>query len=133
MAKIAYNSQKDSFRRPSKLAVFSSSVLFLFFMFYLILIFFFFFKEKIGENKGKKKWKLWRSASEGFGSTVKRSNATESEPSVASLVADEAFAAAMAAVARAQPKDFVIVKKEWAAIRIQAVFRGFLVLFFPNF
>ncbi|CAN1162315.1 Protein IQ-DOMAIN 8 [Linum perenne] len=32
----------------------------------------------------------------------------------------------MATVARAQPKDFMLVKKEWAAIRIQTAFRGLL-------
>ena len=52
---------------------------------------------------------------------------TESEAAVASLVSDEAFAAAMAAVVRAQPKHFMVVKQELAAIRIQAVFRSFLV------
>ncbi|KAM6585319.1 hypothetical protein CsatB_012321 [Cannabis sativa] len=82
------------------------------------------------QEKGKKKWKLWRSASEGFGSSVKtgmkRTNMTTFEASVESLVSDDAFAAAMAAVVRAQPKDFKVVKREWAAIRIQAFFRGFL-------
>ncbi|KAF4398188.1 hypothetical protein G4B88_019909 [Cannabis sativa] len=87
-------------------------------------------KSKGFQEKGKKKWKLWRSASEGFGSSVKtgmkRTNMTTFEASVESLVSDDAFAAAMAAVVRAQPKDFKVVKREWAAIRIQAFFRGFL-------
>ncbi|XP_062087714.1 protein IQ-DOMAIN 8-like [Humulus lupulus] len=81
-------------------------------------------------EKNKKKWKLWRSASEGFGSSVKtgmkKTNMTTLAASVESLVSDDAFAAAMAAVVRAQPKDFKVVKREWAAIRIQAFFRGFL-------
>ncbi|GJS47118.1 ribonuclease H-like domain-containing protein [Tanacetum coccineum] len=38
------------------------------------------------------------------------------------------FNAVVATVVRAQPKDFMAVKKEWAAIRIQSVFRSFLVI-----
>ena len=38
-----------------------------------------------------------------------------------------AFTAAMATVIRAPPKDFRLVRQEWAAIRIQTAFRGFLV------
>lgn len=38
-----------------------------------------------------------------------------------------AFTAAMATVVRAPPRDFRVVKQEWAAIRIQTAFRGFLV------
>lgn len=86
--------------------------------------------EKMIGEKSKKKWKLWRSSSEGFGSSaktgMKRANVTASEASLASLVSDDAFAVAMAALVRAQPKDFMVVKQEWAAIRIQSVFRGFL-------
>jgi predicted deacetylase len=33
----------------------------------------------------------------------------------------------MATVVRAPPKDFRVVRQEWAAIRIQTAFRGFLV------
>lgn len=40
---------------------------------------------------------------------------------------DELLAAAMATVVRAPPKDFRVVKREWAAIRIQTAFRGLLV------
>lgn len=80
-------------------------------------------------DKGKKKWKLWRSSSEGFGSPakggVKRSQVTASKTTSNSV--DDALAAAMAALVRTQPKDFKVLKQEWAAIRIQAVFRGFLV------
>ena len=45
----------------------------------------------------------------------------------ASDSSSDAFNAAMATVVRAKPKDFMVVKQEWAAIRIQTVFRGFLV------
>ncbi|KAI3454151.1 hypothetical protein Pfo_010814 [Paulownia fortunei] len=59
--------------------------------------------EKVG---GKiKKWRLWRSSSGDLrGSSWK----------------------AMATVVRAPPKDFRVVRQEWAAIRIQTAFRGFL-------
>lgn len=42
--------------------------------------------------------------------------------------AADSFTAAVATVLRAQPKDFRVVRQEWAAIRIQTAFRGFLVL-----
>ncbi|PQP97362.1 protein IQ-DOMAIN 1-like [Prunus yedoensis var. nudiflora] len=83
-------------------------------------------QEKVGD-KSKKKWKLWRSSSEGFGSSskggMKRSQVADAEP-LNSL--DDALAAAMATLVRTQPKNFIVIKKQWAAIRIQAVFRGFL-------
>lgn len=40
---------------------------------------------------------------------------------------DDAFTAAMASVARAPPRDFMVVKQQWAALRIQTAFRGLLV------
>ncbi|KAJ9190343.1 hypothetical protein P3X46_001559 [Hevea brasiliensis] len=83
--------------------------------------------EKQRDNKGKKKWKLWRSSSEGFGPSsskeLKRVHVASLE---SSMVLDHAFAAAMATVARAPPRDFLVVKQEWAAIRIQTAFRGLL-------
>lgn len=39
------------------------------------------------------------------------------------------YSAAVATVLRAPPKDFKAVREEWAAIRIQTAFRGFLVSF----
>ncbi|CAJ1955452.1 unnamed protein product [Sphenostylis stenocarpa] len=70
-------------------------------------------QEKGGENKSKKKWKLWRASSEG--STVKKvGDAT---------LPDSSFTYAVAVMV---PKDFKLIKQEWAAIRIQAVFRAFL-------
>lgn len=69
------------------------------------------------------KWKLWRSSS-GSRSGGQRS---ASEASDTSSVAADAFNSAVAAVVRAPPKDFRVVKQEWAAIRIQTAFRGFLV------
>lgn len=46
---------------------------------------------------------------------------------------DSAFYAAVATVVRAQTKDFVVVRREWAAIRIQTMFRAFLVTGFLCF
>lgn len=84
-------------------------------------------QEKMG-NKGKK-WKLWRSSSGEHGSSwrsLKGGRRAASEGSDCSSVA-EAFSAAVAAVVRAPPKDFRVVRQEWASIRIQTAFRAFLV------
>uniref|UniRef100_A0A7N0RGV5 Calmodulin binding protein n=1 Tax=Kalanchoe fedtschenkoi TaxID=63787 RepID=A0A7N0RGV5_KALFE len=79
-----------------------------------------------GGGAGGRKWKLWRSSKV----TLRAgSNATASEMSDASYMAgggDEAFATALAALIRAKPKYFMAVGKEWAAVRIQTAFRGFL-------
>ncbi|KAH9621429.1 hypothetical protein KSS87_010825 [Heliosperma pusillum] len=78
-------------------------------------------------NKGKK-WKLWRNASgdlstwKGF----KGNNKTAASEGSDSPSRNDAFNAAVATVVRAPPKDFRAVRKEWAAIRIQTAFRGFL-------
>lgn len=58
----------------------------------------------------------------------KGSHRAASEGSDSPTVPD-AFTAAMATVVRAPPKDFRVVRQEWAAIRIQTAFRGFLVSF----
>ncbi|CAI0419560.1 unnamed protein product, partial [Linum tenue] len=96
-----------------------------------------------GKGGGKKKWKLWRSSSEGFNhpSSSASSACSSSSPSVegfkrvvqsdeynnfTSFSNDDSFTVAMATVARAPAKDFIAVKKEWAAIRIQTAFRGLL-------
>ena len=50
-----------------------------------------------------------------------------SEESDSAVVAGDGFFAAVAVVARAHPKDFIVVRQEWAAIRIQTAFRGLLV------
>ncbi|KAK7402255.1 hypothetical protein VNO78_14375 [Psophocarpus tetragonolobus] len=69
-------------------------------------------KEKGGDNKSKKKWKLWRASSEG--SVKKIGDAS---------VPDSSLTYAVAVMVN---KDFKLIKQEWAAIRIQAVFRAFL-------
>ncbi|XVF25154.1 hypothetical protein REPUB_Repub13aG0189100 [Reevesia pubescens] len=87
-------------------------------------------QEKVGDNKAKKKWRLWRSSSEGFGSTsskgLKMRHVATSESSDSSFMMDDVLAAAIATVVRAQPKDFRAVKREWTAIRIQTAFRALL-------
>ncbi|KAL6134657.1 hypothetical protein ACLB2K_066885 [Fragaria x ananassa] len=82
------------------------------------------------QEKSKKKWKLWRSSSDGFGTSskgaVKKEYVEYSEALDSANVIDHELAAAMATLLRAQPKDFKVVRREWAALRIQTVFRGFL-------
>ncbi|XP_027330109.1 protein IQ-DOMAIN 1-like [Abrus precatorius] len=64
------------------------------------------------EQKGvkSKRWRLWKSSC----SSEIRGNQSHS------------FNAAVATVVRAAPKDFKLVKQEWAATRIQTAFRAFL-------
>ncbi|KAF5180270.1 Iq-domain [Thalictrum thalictroides] len=83
-------------------------------------------QEKV--NSKNKKWKLWRSSSGDLSSGwkgFKGSQRAASETSDSSYTAD-AFNAAVATIVRAPPKDFKAVRQEWAAIRIQTAFRGFL-------
>lgn len=90
-----------------------------------------FFQEK-GIDKSKRKWKLWRNSSEviGFGTSMKKGHSFGAYDKYYSsfVVNEEAFAAAMAAVVRTPHKDFLVIKQEWSAIRIQSTFRGFLVI-----
>lgn len=84
-------------------------------------------------SKGKK-WKLWRSSSEGFSGETKPGKgggatsfeAEESSKISNSCTLDREMAAAVAALSKASPKDFMAVRREWAAVRIQTVFRAFL-------
>ncbi|OWM79871.1 protein IQ-DOMAIN 1-like [Punica granatum] len=80
-------------------------------------------------EKGKKKWRLWRSASDSLtlNKDPKVGPMAQSELSSSSSSShDPALTAAMATLARAPPKNFIAVKREWAAIRIQTAFRAFL-------
>ncbi|XAR70781.1 hypothetical protein NMG60_11027766 [Bertholletia excelsa] len=87
-------------------------------------------QEKMGRKS--KKWKLWRTCSSGdLGSAWKgfkrnHHGSAASEGSDCSSATADAYTAAVAAVVRAPPKDFRAVRQEWAAIRIQTAFRGFL-------
>ncbi|BAT77990.1 hypothetical protein LR48_Vigan04g235100 [Vigna angularis] len=86
--------------------------------------------EHVKEGGKSKKWRLWRSSSGDVGSwkAIKgnhhkaASEGSDSPP----VVAADAYTAAVATVVRAPPKDFRLVKQEWAAIRIQTAFRAFL-------
>ncbi|KAI3786181.1 hypothetical protein L1987_45313 [Smallanthus sonchifolius] len=86
-------------------------------------------QEKIGGNKIRT-WKLWRSPSAGCSSSTSSSKGMKRvgrlSTSDASRVEEVSFSAAVATVVRAAPKDFLFVRQEWAAIRIQSVFRSFL-------
>ncbi|KAK7383337.1 hypothetical protein VNO78_29014 [Psophocarpus tetragonolobus] len=70
-------------------------------------------KNELGGKK--KKWRLWKSSSAG-----------ENRSQDCDSVASDSFTAAVATVVRAQPKDFKLLKQEWAATRIQTAFRAFL-------
>lgn len=86
-------------------------------------------------GKGRR-WKLWRSASGGIVVKGRKGGGegAETEGSEASSYAfDSEMAAAVAALAKASPKDFMVVRREWAAVRIQTVFRAFLVVSFSWF
>ncbi|XP_024008501.1 protein IQ-DOMAIN 1 isoform X2 [Eutrema salsugineum] len=92
-------------------------------------------QEKLSEKSSKKKWKMWRISSESFTSSSSKEGFLKSRGSYGlsslgsdppSFSADEAFTVAMAALIRAPPKDFLLVKREWASTRIQAAFRAFL-------
>ncbi|XP_047328273.1 protein IQ-DOMAIN 6 [Impatiens glandulifera] len=78
-------------------------------------------KENHVKTEGGKigKWKLWKNAS---GEKGKKGLSPESSKNVKA----NTFTAAVATVVRAGAKDFRVVKKEWASIRIQTAFRGFL-------
>ncbi|CAA3010865.1 IQ-DOMAIN 1-like [Olea europaea subsp. europaea] len=85
--------------------------------------------EKDG-GKGRR-WKLWRSASGGITMALKggkgEGSLAESEVSESSSsIFDGEMAAAVATVIRAPHKDFMVLRQEWAAVRIQAIFRAFL-------
>ncbi|XP_042002336.1 protein IQ-DOMAIN 5-like [Salvia splendens] len=75
--------------------------------------------EKI--NGKSKKWKIWKGVKRPAGINAGPDFSSEPSP-----VNNDAFNAAVAAVVRAPPSDFRAVRQEWAAIRIQTAFRGFL-------
>ena len=83
-------------------------------------------KEKHGgSGKGRKWSRLWRSSS--GGQQRGAASAAASEVSETSSSAADALSSVVAAVVRAPPKDFRVIRDEWAAVRIQTAFRGFLV------
>ncbi|KAL3655570.1 hypothetical protein CASFOL_001356 [Castilleja foliolosa] len=82
------------------------------------------------KNSGKgRKWRLWRSASGGITTTKggkSGGDVAETGSEASSYNYDAEMAAAVAALSKASPKDFMVVRREWAAVRIQTVFRAFL-------
>ncbi|XP_062185911.1 protein IQ-DOMAIN 6-like [Phragmites australis] len=83
-------------------------------------------KERPGAGVKVRKWsRLWRSSSSQKGGA---GSASVSEaPSEASSTADAlSLSSVVAAVVRAPPRDFRLIRQEWAAVRIQTAFRAFL-------
>ncbi|KAM0833963.1 hypothetical protein ACQ4PT_063926 [Festuca glaucescens] len=76
-----------------------------------------------GAAKGRKWSRLWRSSSGGHRGAA---SAAASEVSETSSSAADALSSVVAAVVRATPRDFRVIRHEWAALRIQTAFRGFL-------
>ncbi|RCV26993.1 hypothetical protein SETIT_5G290100v2 [Setaria italica] len=72
-----------------------------------------------GAGKGRKWSRLWRSSSSQRGSSAPPSEA----PSEADALISSSL---VAAVVRAPPRDFRVIRQEWAAVRIQTAFRAFL-------
>ncbi|KAL5229851.1 hypothetical protein ABZP36_028627 [Zizania latifolia] len=72
------------------------------------------------EGKGRKWSRLWLSSSSSA-STGGAGGAGDSSEASA-----DAFSSVVAAVVRAPPRDFRVIRQEWAAVRIQAAFRAFL-------
>ncbi|CAL5325781.1 unnamed protein product [Camellia sinensis] len=72
--------------------------------------------ENVGSGGKGRKWRLWRSDKGGHVAVSDSS----------SLGVDDVFSVAVAIVVRATTKDFMVVMQEWAAIRIQTMFRAFL-------
>ncbi|KAF8727410.1 hypothetical protein HU200_019015 [Digitaria exilis] len=81
--------------------------------------------EKADGHRGGRKWtRLWRSSSSG----ASRASAGEGSAlaSQASSASADSFSSVLAAVVRAPPRDFRLIRQEWAAVRIQTAFRAFL-------
>ncbi|KAK4481981.1 hypothetical protein RD792_012897 [Penstemon davidsonii] len=79
-----------------------------------------------GSGKGGRKWRIWRNGS-GSGLARLKDGAMETgSESTSSYVCDGEMAAAVATLAKASPKDFMAIRREWAAVRIQTLFRSFL-------
>ncbi|KAL7180404.1 hypothetical protein ACSBR1_043577 [Camellia fascicularis] len=74
-------------------------------------------QENVGSSGKGRKWRLWRSDKGGH---------VAASDSSSFGVDDDVFSAAVATVVRAPTKDFMVVRQEWAAIRIQTMFRAFL-------
>ncbi|CAL5361207.1 unnamed protein product [Camellia sinensis] len=72
--------------------------------------------KNVGSSVKGRKWRLWRSDKGGH---VAASD-------LSSFGVDDVFSAVVATVARGTTKEFMVLKQEWAAIRIQTMFRDSL-------
>ncbi|KAF1001895.1 hypothetical protein AG4045_010648 [Apium graveolens] len=74
-----------------------------------------------------RKWKLWRNSSseDEIKTSLKVPPKVEDRLSV-SVDSDSPYVVALATVVRASARDFMVVRQEWASIRIQTAFRAFL-------
>ncbi|CAL5439491.1 unnamed protein product [Camellia sinensis] len=72
--------------------------------------------KNVGSSVKGRKWRLWRSDKGGH---VAASD-------LSSFGVDDVFSAVVATVVRGTTKEFMVVKQEWAAIRIQTMFRDSL-------
>ncbi|KAJ1263847.1 hypothetical protein BS78_09G218400 [Paspalum vaginatum] len=81
-------------------------------------------KTSAGQRGGGKWTRLWRSSS----SAASRASAGDASAlaSEASSASADSFSSVIAAVVRAPPRDFRLIRQEWAAVRIQTAFRAFL-------
>ena len=122
MAQVTDRSQKAPIKPPSTLStriITNPEIVFNNFLFPEVLIL---WVLKENPNGKGRKWKLWRTDSMKGDSQVGHLGRPLSEASDSSL-----FTAAVATVVRARTRDFMAVRREWAAIRIQTMFRVFLV------
>ncbi|CAL5343230.1 unnamed protein product [Camellia sinensis] len=78
-------------------------------------------QENVGSIGKGRKWRLWRSDKAGHVAVSDSS----------SFGVDDVFSVAVATVVRATTKEFMVVRQQWAAIRIQTMFRAFLSLHTP--
>ncbi|KAF9590611.1 hypothetical protein IFM89_035929 [Coptis chinensis] len=89
-------------------------------------------QEKVSGNKNNKEVETMEKLIERFEYVVEKvfkkgsHHRAALETSECSSTAD-AFNAAVATIVRAPPKNFRVVRQEWAAIRIQIAFRWFLI------
>ncbi|XP_019414647.1 PREDICTED: protein IQ-DOMAIN 1-like [Lupinus angustifolius] len=79
--------------------------------------------EQVKECGKNKKWWLWRSSTT---TTTTKGYKGKQKAESEEEECDDAYTVAVATVVRAPPKDFRLVRQEWAAIRIQTTFRAFL-------
>lgn len=78
-----------------------------------------------GKESGKsKKWKLWRNSSGGFSKTSK--SVKEGGGRMLQSSVSDASYCMLHNVSATSQKNSVMIREEWAAIRIQSIFRSFL-------